>query len=251
MNKIWNPDVYQTQCGFVYDYGNDVMQLLGPVSGKRILDVGCGSAVLTNTLANKGALVTGVDGSSDMVAKAQAQFPALDIHCCDALFLDFDQEFDAVFSNAVFHWIDKQRQPILLGNIARSLKPGGVLVAEMGGLGCAQAIHDALSHSFSVRKLTYIHPHYFPSIGEYAPMLEAEGLTVTYATLFDRPTKMEGPEGLRNWIHMFLTAPFSNMEPGLQEEIIEEAEHSIKERLFDGKNWIIDYVRLRFRAEKR
>jgi trans-aconitate methyltransferase len=251
MNKDWNPNSYQKQCNFVYGYGKDLVTLVGPVEGKRILDIGCGSAVLTDSLAQAGALVTGIDGSPDMVAKAKSQFPQLDIRLCDALDLSFENEFDAAFSNAVFHWIEKAKQPVLLGNIARSLKKGGLLVAEMGGLGCAQIVHSALAKAFSNHGLSYVHPHYFPSIGEYSILLEQAGLLVTYANLFDRPTKMEGKDGLHNWISMFVTAPFTGLERDLQSEIIGEAEESARAQLFDGQDWIIDYVRLRFSAEKR
>jgi trans-aconitate methyltransferase len=251
MNKNWNPDAYQMQCSFVYGYGEAVVDLLGPVTDRRILDIGCGSAVLTDALAKKGAHITGIDGSADMVAKAQSQFPDLDIRHCDALEIPFENEFDAVFSNAVFHWIEKDKQPVLLGNISRSLKKGGILVAEMGGLGCAKSIHEALAKAFGRRNLTYVHPHYFPSVGEYSLIMEQVGLTVTYATLFDRPSKMEGEEGLRNWISMFVTAPFVNLDSSLQKELIAEAEEAVREKLFDGQDWYIDYVRLRFKAEKR
>ncbi|AEV29028.1 trans-aconitate methyltransferase [Sphaerochaeta pleomorpha str. Grapes] len=251
MNKQWNPNSYQEQCSFVYGYGKDLVTLLGPVRGKKIIDIGCGSAVLTDALSLAGALVTGIDGSNDMVAKAKSQFPHLDIRNLDALELNFTEEFDAAFSNAVFHWIEKSKQPVLLGNIARALKKGGILVAEMGGLGCAQAVHSALANAFAKRGLLYVHPHYFPSIGEYSALLEQAGLLVTYASLFDRPTKMEGTKGLRNWIDMFVTAPFATLSEEMQEQIRGEAEEALKEQLFDGQDWIIDYVRLRFRAEKR
>ncbi len=251
MNKQWNPNRYQEQCSFVYGYGKDLLGLLGPVNGKRVIDIGCGSAVLTDSLSLAGAVVTGIDGSADMVSKAKNQFPHLDIRLCDALELDYREEFDAAFSNAVFHWIEKGNQPLLLGNIVRALKKGGILVAEMGGFGCAQAVHSALADAFSKRGLSYVHPHYFPSIGEYSVLLEQAGLLVTYATLFDRPTRMEGPNGLRNWIAMFVTAPFATLPTEMHEQILAETEEVLKKQLFDGQDWIIDYVRLRFRSEKR
>ena len=46
-------------------------------------------------------------------------------------------------------------------------------------------------------------PWYYPSIGEYAPLLERHGLEVRNASLFDRPTPLEGENGLDQWLRMF------------------------------------------------
>ena len=47
----------------------------------------------------------------------------------DALSLDFFEEWDVIFSNAVFHWIQNQRE--FLRQVSRALKPGGLLVCEL------------------------------------------------------------------------------------------------------------------------
>ena len=48
--------------------------------------------------------------------------------------LPYNEEFDAVFSNAALHWI--KRADVMLARVYRSLKPGGRFVAECGGHGC-------------------------------------------------------------------------------------------------------------------
>jgi trans-aconitate methyltransferase len=251
MNKQWDPDGYQRQCNFVYGYGQQVLDLLGDVAGKRVLDVGSGSGVLSDALAKAGASVIGIDGSAEMVALARSQFPSLDFRHRDVLDLTFREEFDSVFSNAVLHWIGKQDQDRLLSNVSRALKAGGLFVFEMGGAGCAETVHRALSAAFARHGLPYVHPHYFPTIGEYAPMVERSGLVVTDAWLFDRPTEMVGANGFRNWVEMFVATPFAGIEPAMKDRLIDEAEAMARDTLFDGTDWTIDYVRLRMRAEKR
>jgi trans-aconitate methyltransferase len=83
--------------------GQPVLDLLQPQAGERILDLGCGDGVLTEKLAALGAHVVGVDSSADMVAAARQR--GLDARVMDARALTFENEFDAVFSNAVLHWV--------------------------------------------------------------------------------------------------------------------------------------------------
>lgn len=56
-----------------------------------------------------------------------------DFRVCDALGLPFKNEFDVVFSNAVFHWISDH--DTLLKNVHKVLKPQGLLVCEFGAAG--------------------------------------------------------------------------------------------------------------------
>lgn len=254
--KIWDAEAYGQSCAFVYRYGAQVTELLHLKPGTRLLDIGCGNGALTAQLAEKLAplhgQVVGIDASPQMLSQARQRYPHLDLRQMDATGLTFANEFDAVFSNAVFHWItQKAGQQKLLAGIEAALRPGGELVFEMGGAGCAGQIHRALGEAFARRGMDYPFPFYFPTIGEYAPLVEAAGLTVTDAMLFDRPTRMEGPDGLVRWIRMFVTQAFEGVPEETACQILEEARQALEPALFDGRDWTIDYVRLRLRAEKR
>lgn len=158
------------------------------------------------------------------------------------------QKADAIFSNAVFHWIDERDQRNLLANLAAQLKPGGILVCEFGGKGCAEAVHSALENSFARWGLTYPRTFFFPTIGEYAPLLEEQGFRVDFALLFDRPTVQQSPQGLENWIRTFVKEPFSQIPASLKDEIIYETVDSLEDRLCQNGRWFVDYVRLRIKA---
>lgn len=249
MKKQWDAEDYRNSFGFVPNYGRAVLDLLELKAGQKILDLGCGNGSLTKRLSEMGAAVTGADSSAEMVALARRDYPELDFVLADAEKLCFHEMFDAVFSNAVFHWISDQGA--MLCGVAEALRPGGVLVCEFGGKGCGKKVHSVLSAAFEKRGRAYHMPFYFPSIGEYAPLLEKHGLTVDYAALFDRPTKVEGAEGLKNWLGMFVTQPFEGILEKEKQEILQEAEDCLRAGLFDGTDWWIDYVRIRFRAVKR
>ena len=119
----WNSELYQKGHSFVWQYGKELVQLLSPRAGERILDVGCGTGQLTAEIAKTGAEVVGTDFSPDMITAARLNFPDLRFEVADATSLPFNNEFDAVFSNAVLHWVGDQLGAV--HSIARSLKPGG------------------------------------------------------------------------------------------------------------------------------
>ncbi len=84
--------------------------------------------------------MTGLDASPAMVAAARAR--GLNVHQLSATAMEFDAEFDAVFSNAALHWMPNA--DAVLRAVHQALKPGGRFVAEMGGQGNIAAIRVAL-----------------------------------------------------------------------------------------------------------
>src|SRR5262249_33795033 len=86
---------------------------------------------------------------------------------------------------------------------------------------------------------------YFPSVGEYAMLLESAGLEVTYAALFDRPTLLEGEEGLRSWVRMFARTILDALGPAKQEEFLRAVEEAARPVLYRDGSWVADYRRLR------
>ena len=120
----------------------------------------------------------------------------------------------------------------------------------MGGKGCAESVHSTLEEIFKEKGLLYKRTFFFPSIGEYAPIIERHGLKIDYAILFDRPTVQSAKDGLFSWIRMFDSVPFEGLEEKRVEEIIREAEKRLEKRLFINGRWTIDYVRLRMRAHR-
>jgi trans-aconitate methyltransferase len=79
--------------------------------------------------------LVGVDSSEEMIAAARQR--GLDARWMEATSLSFDHEFDAVFSNAVLHWIKIDPDAVIAG-VKRALKPGGRFVAELGGHGSSR-----------------------------------------------------------------------------------------------------------------
>jgi trans-aconitate 2-methyltransferase len=248
--KDWNSSLYDQKHAFVFEYGKSLLSLLDPQPGESILDLGCGTGHLTKAIAESGAHVVGLDSSPSMIEVARAAYPELEFILADATNFSLPATFDAVFSNATLHWVIEAEKAIRC--IATSLKTGGRLVAEFGGKGNVATIITAIQQS--IWELVHIevnHGWYYPSIGEYTPMLEKHGLAVQSAILFDRPTKLEdGENGLRNWIHMFCASMFRDVPDAMKEQVLHSTEEKVRDRLFMVDHWIADYRRLRIMAAK-
>jgi SAM-dependent methyltransferase len=229
MPKEWDAGLYESSSQFVWKFGGDVLSLLKPQPGERILDVGCGTGHLTADIAATGALTLGIDASPAMIAQARQNFPKLQFQLVDAAEFQSQPVYDAVFSNAALHWMLEPDR--VADALARALKSGGRFVGEMGGKGNIGAIDGALRTKIR---------NYYPSVSEYSAVLERHGFEATFMTLFDRPTPLEGGEnGLREWIQTFRG---DNARP------LEEVEAELRPRLFQDGRWVADYRRLRFIA---
>ena len=250
--KTWNTALYDGKNAFVWKHGRGVVELLAPQPGERILDLGCGTGHLTNQIAMAGAEVVGVDKSQSMIEEARRLYPNLRFEIADATGLRADQPFDAVFSNAAIHWM--KEQSVVARRILGVLKPGGRFVAEFGGKGNIQAIRTALTEAVEAAGETINSEpfaRYYPSIGEYATLLEAEGFRVTFATHFDRPTKLdEGENGLRNWLFTFADNVIESLPANKREGVIGQVERELRPRLFRDESWYADYRRIRIVATK-
>lgn len=249
MNIQWDAKKYTNDFSFVHQYGSALLDL---IEGERlsVLDLGCGNGALTAELAARGYDAEGIDASGELLRIARAGHPELRFEQADAVSFRTDKQYDVVFSNAVFHWIDKEKQPDMLTHVFEALKPGGQFVFEFGGYGNNALIHGALCREFEKRGLAYKMPFYFPTVGEYTSLLERSGFLVRSALLLDRPTRLEGADGLYDWVRMFIKAPFDGLDRALAEEIIQSAISELKDALYHGGSWYADYVRLRCKAVK-
>lgn len=251
MNISWNADAYKQNFAFVHQYGVSVTELIDFQKATTAIDLGCGNGVLTAAMKEKGLDVTGLDASPEQLEIARKNYPDIPFVLADATNFTVKEPVDVVFSNAVFHWIDRERQKDMLACVAGVLRPGGQFVFEMGGHGCVAKIHSALKDAFAVFGYAYELPNYFPGIGEYAPMVEQAGFEVRTALLFDRFTELKGADGMRDWINMFVHRPFEMVKgDAVKEKIIQQAVDALRPSLFIEGKWYADYVRLRMKAIK-
>ncbi|MEO8475300.1 MAG: methyltransferase domain-containing protein, partial [Chryseolinea sp.] len=220
-------------------------------TGERVLDLGCGTGDLTKSIKDAGVAVIGIDGSSEMIARAQEKFADIDFRVADARDMKLDVTFDAIFSNAVLHWIPDQDK--VAQQMNAHLKPGGRIVVEFGGKGNNQQMIDALHSIFKDRGYNTnasINAWFFPSIAEYSTILERHGFRVILMEHFDRPTPLKGVDGIKDWFKMFGDKLFTDIPEPVKEDILNEVQFRLEPtHLLDGV-WIADYKRIRAIAIK-
>lgn len=245
----WRPELYDGKHSFVWKLASSVVELLAPQPGERILDMGSGTGQLTSEIAKSGAQVVGLDHSPAMVKQARQQYPQIEFHLADAHDLDLGDSFDAVFSNAALHWI---QDPVkVVSCIARALKPRGRMAVEFGGAGNICFLSRAITQaSGTVLEEPLPHPWYFPDIVEFGEVLKQHGLEVTQGSLIDRPTPLDGYDGLRNWVRMFGGHWLTRIPAPRHDEFFTHIEEIARPNLFHDAVWHADYRRIRVLSRK-
>jgi len=217
--SAWDVERYEGGYSFVWQHGASLVELLAPQAGEKVLDAGCGTGHLTAQIAKSGAEVLGVDNSPEMLGQARQNYPALRFAHAEA----------GVVS------------------IARVLRPGGRFVAEFGGKGNIATIMDALRVVLGNQAEERC-PWRFMGIGEYASLLDRHGLEVRQASLFDRPTRMEGEHGFEDWMRMFGGSFFREKPEPFVRQKIREIIELLRPSCYRDGAWILDYRRLRIMA---
>ncbi len=247
-NTTWDAELYESRHAFVWQFGEALVELLNPQPGERVLDLGCGPGQLTAKIAERGASPLGLDSSPEMIGQARQNYPNLTFVLENAASMSFENEFDAVFSNAALHWMLDQSAVAL--RIARALRTHGRFVAELGGKGNLAAIYRAIEKVLSRTGPLPPARTFYPSLSEYATILEAHGLEVRRAQLFERPTPLEGDAGLSDWIRQFKWYFFEALDAPQRRAALRDVVEELRPVLFHDGRWYADYRRLRIIAVK-
>lgn len=248
----WAVATYDTTFGYVSAHGAPLLDLLDPKTDERIVDLGCGTGMLTVEIAARGADVLGMDSSVQMVNAARSEHPHLSFVVGDARDLATDPHapYDAVCSNSALHWMHPSE---VIHRVHAALRPGGRFVAEMGGAGnCAELI-AAVQTAWRVFGLPEPElPWYFPTPAEYATRLEDAGFVVRLMEYFDRPTRLaECPDGAADWVRLFAPDLLTPVPPEMAGPLLARVNELAAPALRRESGWMADFVRLRFAAVRK
>ena len=245
----WNAKLYQDNHNFVTEYGKSLLEYIPDDKKQVVLDLGCGTGILTYELMQKVNLVIGIDSSEAMIQKSKETYPQIEFHVMDAYELIWHNYFDIVFSNAVFHWITNQKS--LLESVCRALKTDGKLICEFGAHGNVAKIRGSFHNVLKKYGYDDTYPFYLPETHEYRELLESTGFYVELIVDYDRPTVLkDGKDGLRNWLKQFFSYDLLHFTVTQQIEIFKEIEDSLCSDLWDGEHWTADYRRIKVVALK-
>src|SRR3984957_19656952 len=107
----------------------DLLSALPDIQARKVIDLGCGPGNSTELLAARfpGALVSGIDSSSDMIAAAARRLPQVQFTIGDIETWKDPGPFDVILANAVLHWVP-DHSTLLPALIARLASGGGLAI---------------------------------------------------------------------------------------------------------------------------
>jgi len=219
---MWNPEDYAKNSDAQLKWAQELRSHLDLKGDESILDVGCGDGKITAdfAVALPHGRAVGVDSSPQMISYAtrtyaSSQYPNLSFACVDARSLNFNHEFDLIFSNAALHWVDNHQA--FLKGASRALRGGSRLIISCGGKENASDVLQVFSEvvarqPWSVHFDNFYNPYFFYGVQEYKPWLQETGFSVKRLELVPKDMTHPGKEGLAAWIRT-AWMPFTNCVP--------------------------------------
>jgi len=258
----WDPKVYVKSSSAQQKWAEELLSRISIRGDERILDIGCGDGKITAEVAMlvPGGSVLGLDNSREMLSFARERFPPaswpnLDFQYGDASYLQYEDEFDLVLSFACLHWVQDHR-PVLEG-IKRSLKNGGRVLMQFGGLGNAAGILKVVDELVMEEKWSgyfeaFPFPYGFYGPEEYQTWLELAGLKALRVELVEKDMVQAGREGLLSWFKSTWLPYIEKVPEPLREDFIYEVvDRYITAYPLDDKGYVhVGMVRLEVEAEK-
>ncbi len=196
-------------------WGKKLIAELEFKGGEKILDLGCGDGVLTAEMAKfvPDGFVLGIDASESMIETAQKdhaganlRFELLDINA-----IDFESEFELVYSNATLHWVKDHR--MLLKNVFKALKNRGAARFQFAGDGNCSNLIRILREVMSAREyescfVEFDWPWYMPAVDEYRTLLDEVAFIEKRVWSENVDTYIASTESMIRWIDQPSLVPF-------------------------------------------
>jgi trans-aconitate 2-methyltransferase len=252
-NTYWDAEVYDRIGKPMRTWAQRVIDDLALRGDETVLDAGCGSGSVTFDLLQKlpEGKVYAVDASAEMIASLaktideRGETRVTPLH---ASLTDFTlpEPVDAVFSNAVFHWIPDDAA--LFGCLFRAAKPDGRLRAQCGGFGNNGNVLEAVA-AVRAQERFVRHLGEFTDTKKYRTpeaatlSLEQAGWRDVGASLFEAPVPFEDHASAALYVKTILLRDHvARLPDDLQDDYcLAVVKETVRRH---GEPYVADYVRL-------
>jgi trans-aconitate 2-methyltransferase len=246
MSRDWDAATYHRVSGPQVEFASAVLDRLDLRGDETVLDAGCGSGRVTSMLLERlpHGHVVAVDQSPSMVEHArEALGERATVFRADLMELEVEQPVDAVFSNAVFHWVPDHDR--LFARLHAALRPGGRLVAQCGGEGNVARFHQAAREAAAQEPFAgylggWEGPWNFAGADETAERLERAGFDAVDTWLEPHPVVPEDPGDYLRTVCLGYHL----------EQLPEALRDSYVQAVLERSDTELDYVRLNILARR-
>jgi trans-aconitate 2-methyltransferase len=246
MTRDWDAATYDRVSAPQVAMAARVLDRLPLDGDETVLDAGCGSGRVTEMLLERLPLghVIAVDEAPSMVEHARARLgDRATVLRASLTELVLDEPVDAVFSNAVFHWIADHE--LLFERLFAALRPGGRLMAQCGGAGNVARFHAAAREvagkpPYAEHLAGWLGPWNFAGAEETAERLARAGFEEVETWLEPYPVVPDDPVGYLRTVCLgyHLEQLPEALRPGFVEAVVARADPEL------------DYVRLNIAARR-
>ena len=242
METPWDARTYDRSSAPQQEWAGPVLARLADIApDATVLDVGCGTGRVTETLLElvPRGRVLAIDASPEMVELARERLgERAEVWCGDVLDLELGEPVDAIVSTAALHWV--RDHDALWPRLAHALRPAGRLEVQCGGKGNIAGVlavteavaRDGFPELAGWTRWTFAGPE------ETEPRLEAAGFTAIRCWLEERPTT---PEDVDAFVR-------TSILPAHLARLPEDRREAFATRVVAGVTPPLDYVRLNVSA---
>jgi trans-aconitate 2-methyltransferase len=257
----WDPQQYERFVAERSQPFSELLDLVRPRPGMRVIDLGCGTGRLTRELHErlKAVATLGIDNSEEMLGQARSLMEGggggLGFKLSDiaADLSAFGGPYDLVFSHAALHWVDDH--PTLLGRLTALVAPGGQLAVQV------PANHDHPSHTVAEAVASespfrealggYVRHPSVLTPREYAVLLDRLGYREQHVRLQVYGHHLASREEVAEWTRgTLLTVYRARLSEPLYEEFLARYRARLAPLLDDTRPYFYPFARILFWGQR-
>lgn len=215
---------YKKASGHQKEWGTRIISELKLTGAESILDLGCGDGVLTKQLADlvPDGKVLGIDASVGMIKTAkELEGLNLSFTCLDINEMEFNNDFDLIFSNAALHWVKDHES--FLDSCCNALRSNGVVRFNFAGDGNCANFYEVIRQVINERTYSeyfenFEWPWFMPRLDNYVELIRQHNFRELEVWEENADKYFNNQDEMIKWIDQPSIVPFLKLVPEVKKE---------------------------------